>query len=227
MPFDRSGADLTAHALRALHAWRIPLVRGSGLAADRSAALDEQIGNALDRGLRYLASAQQADGTWQPLWFGNQYHPQETNPVYGTAKVLLALRDLGRLDSAEARRGLDWLAGASNRDGGWGGRPAGEELSAAEPQSSVEETALAAEALLSCGQTAVHETAALQGIRWLVDAVQANRHQETSPLGFYFAKLWYYERLYPTIFTVAALGQAVRRLLPQPAARPAAHLGKT
>ena len=26
-----------------------------------------------------------------------------------------------------------------------------------------------------------------------------------SPIGFYFANLWYYEKLYPVIFTVAAL----------------------
>ena len=29
---------------------------------------------------------------------------------------------------------------------------------------------------------------------------------EASPIGFYFAKLWYFERLYPLIFTVGALG---------------------
>jgi hypothetical protein len=33
---------------------------------------------------------QRADGSWVPLWFGNQDHPAEENPVYGTAKVLLA-----------------------------------------------------------------------------------------------------------------------------------------
>ncbi|PYK61575.1 MAG: hypothetical protein DME21_08745 [Verrucomicrobia bacterium] len=31
-----------------------------------------------------------------------------------------------------------------------------------------------------------------------------------SPIGFYFAKLWYYERLYPQIFTVAALSRVAR-----------------
>jgi squalene-hopene/tetraprenyl-beta-curcumene cyclase len=35
---------------------------------------------------------------------------------------------------------------------------------------------------------------------------------EPSPIGFYFAKLWYYEELYPVIFTVGAL-QRVGRLL--------------
>ncbi len=35
--------------------------------------------------------------------------------------------------------------------------------------------------------------------------------EQPAPIGFYFAKLWYYERLYPMVFTVAAL-EAVARL---------------
>ncbi len=54
--------------------------------------------------------------------------------------------------------------------------------------------------------------------------MERNLHRECSPIGFYFAKLWYYERLYPLIFTVAALGQAVHQhqLLPRAEAQPAA-----
>ena len=48
-----------------------------------------------------------------------------------------------------------------------------------------------------------------KGLAWLVSAVENGRHGESSPIGFYFAKLWYYETLYPLIFTVAALGQAI------------------
>jgi squalene-hopene/tetraprenyl-beta-curcumene cyclase len=40
--------------------------------------------------------------------------------------------------------------------------------------------------------------------------VESGRYQNPSPIGFYFAKLWYYEKLYPIIFTVAALGRALR-----------------
>ena len=49
------------------------------------------------------------------------------------------------------------------------------------------------------------------GIAWLVEAVESGRFREASPIGFYFAKLWYFEKLYPLIFTVAALGRAARR----------------
>jgi squalene-hopene/tetraprenyl-beta-curcumene cyclase len=45
---------------------------------------------------------------------------------------------------------------------------------------------------------------------WLVDRVEQNQHRQPAPIGFYFAKLWYYERLYPLTFTVAALGRALR-----------------
>jgi hypothetical protein len=35
---------------------------------------------------------------------------------------------------------------------------------------------------------------------------------DPAPIGFYFAKLWYFERLYPLIFAVSCLRRAVRRL---------------
>jgi hypothetical protein len=55
------------------------------------------------------------------------------------------------------------------------------------------------------------ESAVNNGLRWLVQQVEAGGLYNPSPIGFYFAKLWYYEKLYPIIFTVAALGRARRR----------------
>ncbi|MBI3839114.1 MAG: squalene--hopene cyclase [Planctomycetia bacterium] len=225
LPFDRSGADLTAHALRALHAWRTSLAKVSVHARELSTLLDQRMGAAMERGFRYLIKHQHADGFWQPLWFGNQHRPEEDNPIYGTAKVLAAFRDFGRLDCPAVHDALEWLMTMKHADGSWGGE-AGCDAATARRQASVEETALAAEALLTCGKLKAYETAALQGVKWLIDAVEANRHQESSPIGFYFAKLWYYEKLYPLISTVAALGQAARRLLPQPEPPSVVHLGK-
>jgi squalene-hopene/tetraprenyl-beta-curcumene cyclase len=216
LPFDRSGCDLTAHALRALYAWRAALAKNS----------DERIGAAIEGGFRYLKKRQHPQGYWEPLWFGSQYRPAEDNPIYGTAKVLLAFRDLGRLESEPAHRALAWLVSMQHADGGWG-LESGSDRPSAPRGRCVEETALATEALLTCRQSDAHETAALQGLKWLIDAVEANRHQESSPIGFYFAKLWYYEKLYPLTMTVAALGQAARRLLPRPEPRSAVHSGKT
>jgi squalene-hopene/tetraprenyl-beta-curcumene cyclase len=87
-----------------------------------------------------------------------------------------------------------------NADGGWGG--------AKDCPSSVEETALAVEVLVDLASGG-HE-AVERGLAWLIDAVESGRFREPSPIGFYFAKLWYYEKLYPLVFTVAALGRAQR-----------------
>ena len=51
------------------------------------------------------------------------------------------------------------------------------------------------------------------GLAWLVQQVESGGLHEPTPIGFYFAKLWYFEKLYPIIFTVAALGRA-RRMQP-------------
>jgi squalene-hopene/tetraprenyl-beta-curcumene cyclase len=53
-----------------------------------------------------------------------------------------------------------------------------------------------------------------KGLAWLVEQVDAGGLHSPTPIGFYFAKLWYFERLYPIIFTVAALGRARRKLFP-------------
>lgn len=230
MPFDRSGSDLTGHALRALATWRAPLLRDGDLAPlvhsqlERE-ALDARIGRALELGLRYLASAQHPQGYWVPLWFGNQHRAAEDNPIYGTTKVLFALRDLERLEGQAAGAALEWLVSVQQSDGSWQGGV--DEPVVPTARASIEETALAVEALVSCGRDERHEQAAAKGLTWLIDAVEANRHQESSPIGLYFAKLWYYERLYPLITTVSALGQTVRRHLPPSVPHSTVHSGKT
>jgi squalene-hopene/tetraprenyl-beta-curcumene cyclase len=210
LPFDRSGSDLTAHAIRALHAWK------EEFHGDR-------IGPAIESGFRYLESQQRADGAWIPLWFGNESHPREENLIYGTAKVLLAYRDTGCGKTAVVRRALEWLIAAQNGDGGWGGKTVALPDKKTEAmRSSVEETALALEALLSWPADSLVERAIARGLEKLLTDVEAERHRQPSPIGLYFAKLWYYEKLYPLIFTVSALGQALRTFLPQPAPEAAA-----
>jgi len=206
MPFDRSGVDLTAHVLRALTAWKgVAAVWSGGAAARRE--------RVVRRGLDYIGRQQRADGSWTPLWFGNQSHPEEENPVYGTGRVLLAYRDLGLAGSEPFRRGIAWLASHQGPDGGWGHHPI-PSGGMAEGMSSVEETAVAVEALLAGGSLPSLQRMIDTGLGWLVEAAQSNRYRQPWPIGFYFARLWYYERLYPLVFTVGALGQAVRRLPP-------------
>jgi squalene-hopene/tetraprenyl-beta-curcumene cyclase len=284
LPFDRSGPDLTAHVVRALLAWH-PHGKLSPFPVWGREHL--QIDRAIGRATNYLMQHQLSDGSWLPLWFGNQDRPTEDNPVYGTAKVSIAMID------DEPDRGVAWLVANQNADGGWGsgvwrriqnaecrmqneGQARNAELGARsgvegeEPvtesggashsvldtqylvpgsgqpdamaaqsairnpksaiaaapicnlqfaitnlQSSVEETALAVEALLAaCPRNAtegVPYSAVARGLAWLIDRVEAGQHRQPAPIGFYFAKLWYYERLYPLTFTVAALGRACRQ----------------
>lgn len=197
LPFDRSGPDLTAHALRAIASWQRP---GLWPASIRPGCGQR----ALSRGFAYLEAAQCPDGSWLPLWFGNQDAADDANPTYGTARVLAAYRDLDRMNTAPARRGGAWLLAAQNADGGWGG--------GAGTPSSIEETALAVEILVDAGGIA--HGAARRGLEWLIDRIAAGELQNAAPIGFYFAKLWYFEKLYPLIFTVAALGRAYRKLAP-------------
>jgi hypothetical protein len=71
---------------------------------------------------------------------------------------------------------------------------------------------VAVEALLAQPDNREGAAALADGLRWLVDAVLSERYHTVSPIGLYFAKLWYHERLYPIIFVVSALGHACRRL---------------
>jgi squalene-hopene/tetraprenyl-beta-curcumene cyclase len=200
LPFDRSGADLTAHALRAIVAWH-PILTELGPECRR----------AVQSGLAYLERCQQRDGSWLPLWFGNQDHPGEENPVYGTARVLLAYRDLALLETSQARRGVHWLFDNQNTDGGWGGGPSCDGSERGEWSSSTEETGLAVCALASVPEKNQRAGALDAGIRWLVQAVETDVFRRPAPIGFYFSKLWYYEKLYPVIFSLAALGQVLQR----------------
>jgi len=194
LPFDRSSCDLTAHAVRALHAARRWL----------DSKLVERVGTATDRAIRFLRIQQRSDGAWLPLWFGNQDVPGDENPTYGTARVLLACRDLisDRPELEELMvRGAAWLAGCQNSDGGFGGGGG--------TRSTLEETGLALEALCSLPVAArISPRVIHAGIAWLTEAVERGAWREPSPIGFYFAKLWYFERLYPLVFSLAALRQA-------------------
>jgi squalene-hopene/tetraprenyl-beta-curcumene cyclase len=98
------------------------------------------------------------------------------------------------MTSDPARRGIAWLLSAQNDDGGWG------------TPSSIEETALAVEVLFDPGPVA--PGAVNRGLGWLVQRVEEGGLGDPTPIGFYFAKLWYFERLYPIIFATAALGRA-------------------
>ena len=195
LPFDQSCDDLTAHALRALAAGA---PASSRPAVERGLSSPQQ---AVKRGLAYLRARQRPDGAWVPLWFGNQTTPDQQNPVLGTARVLAALAQLDP-GGDMAARGKAFLLAAQNEDGGWGG--------AAGASSTVEETALAVAGL--AGWPDETREALRRGAAYLAARVERGDWTDATPIGLYFARLWYAEELYPVAWTVEALGKAVTAL---------------
>ncbi len=191
LPFDRSAPDLTAHALRAITAWHAE-------PGSTNRARDKRIESAVTKGFRYLSRTQRPDGSWLPLWFGNQHNTNDENPTYGTARVLAAYRDTQRKTDPEYQRGLKWLLANQNEDGSWSGSKG--------LPPSVEETSLALEIVLSAN---AGSQAARRGLEWLLERIEAGTVHQQSPIGFYFAKLWYSERLYPLCFATQAMRRAV------------------
>lgn len=193
LPFDRSSNDLTAHVLRAFAMWQSRVSEISDKLSARTEA-------AISKGLKYLEKRQNPDGSWLPLWFGHQFAQDEENRLYGTAKVVLALNEIGEQNRKMTMSGLQWILDHQNDDGGW---------SAAKGlTSSCEETGLALEAIALEPSTSA---AVEKGAQWLIAQVRQGTFTKPTPIGFYFAKLWYFERLYPVIFTVSALRRCMQR----------------
>ncbi len=179
LPFDRSSPELAAHALWAWGLWK-----------------DTVPQTAIDAAVKYLKNVRlKKSAAWEPLWFGNEHTPEETNPVYGTAQVLSGLFGAG-FNAREPwiKETVDWLVSEQDASGGWGG--------ARGVEPSLEETAVALKALAQsgCGGEAVR-----RGTEWLLKATNDGTSFKAAPIGLYFARLWYHESLYPVIWTLAAL----------------------
>jgi squalene-hopene/tetraprenyl-beta-curcumene cyclase len=231
LPFDRSAPELTAHALWAWHLW----------AAELPDELENHLPAAIDRAHRYLRktgrafAALEAQRTfantpssrvamprrlqhWEPLWFGNENAPGEANPIYGTAAVLRGLRESGTpVNDPLVKNALSFLLADQDAMGGWGG--------AKGVAPTVEETAMALMAVAPFAESfkdfaqrnakPVERAAA-----WLIDATKEGTQFSAAPIGLYFARLWYHERLYPIIWTLGALKAARESLLVTAASNP-------
>lgn len=210
LPFDRSCPDITAHALQSMNLWKSAV----------HPAWKNRLLRFQRRAIQYLIETQQMDGSWSPLWFGNEKAPGRVNKTYGTAQVLIALSQLDRdlfsplLENA-IQLGVDYLLHSQNREGGWGGSK--------DLFPSIEETSLAALALLTLYNHESRDEAlprsdiqqnilpcALRGVEWVIDRTKQGTEFPPAAIGFYFAELWYYEKLYPIIYTLAALSEASR-----------------
>ncbi len=202
LDFDTSAPDITAHASSALSQCEkyCPKIYKKKIDVFISAAI------------RYLTDSQNENGLWVPLWFGNEYMPDEKNPVFGTARIITYIcgsGDISRFPKDMIERAVKALLAGRNEDGGWG--------RITPDSSSIEETAAVLDALVSFAlssktDNAELETAIDKGTERLIDMLssQQSGNLEPAPIGLYFAKLWYYEKMYPTIFTLSAAAKIIK-----------------
>jgi len=201
LPFDQSCADLTGHCLLAVSA----VLETYRDELDRKDLHDLE--GLFAGSLKYLERKQLQNGSWLPLWFGNQLTGDHSNPVYGTAKVVTYLKDAlahswhSESNKSKLRRliaeGQAFLISVQNGDGSWGG--------SVDIPGTIEETSLAVSALAS------EENAAIcyGGLQWLESFIGQNGFK-SAPIGLYFASLWYDEKLYPITSYLEALSRVLQ-----------------
>jgi squalene-hopene/tetraprenyl-beta-curcumene cyclase len=202
LPFDASCPDITAHALRAFISWQGAV----------DSKLSKRLNKSIQKAVKYLKTVQRADGSWLPLWFGNERDENHLNPVYGTSLVLLGLSELNNNDFSGLedmiKKGFSFLIKSQKADGSWGGN--------INVSSSIEETSLAVRTFAAYNMHDIANT----GAKWLVNELTDKDifNISATPIGLYFASLWYYEDMYPIVFSLAALSNVVemdkRKVLP-------------
>lgn len=189
LPFDRSSPDISAHAFLAFQLWESSLPEG----------LRRRCAKGKKELLRWLSSAQAPDGSWTPLWFGDQDTRDERSPIYGTAiavEYLLASGDVQALEMAH--KGIRFILAAQNEDGGWGGQRG--------IPSKVTLTSRALAALASLQEENQEVGMAIgKGLDYLFVRHQKRNLYQREPIGLYFARLWYSEELYSATFLLNAL----------------------
>ena len=178
LPFDRSCPDITAHALQAFIAWE----------EEQDEYLQTMIKKAEMRCIDYLKRSQKKNGSWIPLWFGNQSNPDKTNPVYGTSQVLIGLVSFLRTncENTEIKKLYD----------------AGSEFlrNSQIDELTLEEMALSAKAL-----SYSDKPEDISFVENVCNRLSDEKEIKPSPIGLYFASLWYSEKLYPIIFSADAM----------------------
>lgn len=193
LPFDRSTPDITAHAILAMSLWCDVLPDSQQSRCRKSIA----------RMKSWLAKTMMDEGSWNPLWFGDQEATSqfrveglefkvEANPVYGAATIIDYMK------TAEITLTLapkDFLLKCQNPDGGWGGN-----------RGVPSKVTLTAKAI---GALRHFRPETDEAIRRAVDYLYARYETGTlysrEPIGLYFSRLWYSEDLYNPIYILTAL----------------------
>ena len=186
LPFDRSSADISAHAFLAFSLWKEVLPKSLKVRTEKGA---KQL-------LAWMKSNMTSEGYWIPLWFGDQDAADEKSPVYGTATAVDYLLTSGDTEALElAQRGISYLLRMQNEDGGWGG--------AKGVASKVTLTAKVLGALASSDK--LEEVVMDRALTFLYEAYERGELFRREPIGLYFSRLWYSEELYSLTFVLAAL----------------------
>lgn len=193
LPFDRSTPDITAHAILAMSLWCDAL-------PDSQQSRCRKI---IARMKSWLAKTMMDEGSWNPLWFGDQEATSqfrveglefkvETNPVYGAATIIDYMKTAGITLTLAPK---DFLLKCQNPDGGWGGN-----------RGVPSKVTLTAKAI---GALRHFRPETDEAIRRAVDYLYARYETGTlysrEPIGLYFSRLWYSEDLYNPIYILTAL----------------------
>ena len=159
------------------------------------------------RGLHWLLSEQEADGSWFGRW--------GVNHVYGTGAALPALEACGIDPSHPAvRRAVEWLDSVQNEDGGFGEdiRSYAETAWRGRGESTASQTAWALLAYVAAGEA--EGRSARRAAQWLCDRQLPNGDWEEeyfTGTGFPLDFMIRYH-LYRLHFPLLALGRLRERL---------------
>lgn len=156
---DTSCADITG---RILEAYGLMMMKYSSVKTDADPLL-HTLRAACMRGMHYLASTQEPNGSWYGRW--------GCNYIYGTSHVLCGLAYFveERLVCVMVKSALQWLKSRQNDDGGWGESLLSYQSPDREQQASTpSQTAWALMGLLS--HLPVTDDAIERGIRYLVSS---------------------------------------------------------
>lgn len=181
LPFDRSSVDITAHILIGLIKSGVP-----------------EKSRMIRRGVDFLLKEQLNNGSWTSLWFGNELEKDKQNYIYATSQVIKALSLMKDTENVKRaiKNGMNWILKNQNSNGGWGPIKGIE--------SSPEETAFALIGLLESGINPM-DIRLKKGVSYLLDKQNLDGSWEPTPIGLYFAQLWYYEKIYADAFPLWAL----------------------
>jgi squalene-hopene/tetraprenyl-beta-curcumene cyclase len=187
---DPPTADVTGRVLEVMGSWGY-----------------DQSHGAAKRGIAFIKSIQEKDGSWSGRW--------GVNYVYGTWSVLRGLISIGEdPKSAAVRAAVHWLKDHQNPDGGWGEscdsykRP---ELGGQGP-STASQTAWAIMGLLAGGEEKSQEVS--KGIQYLLRNQKPDGSwDEIHFTGTGFPKHFYIRyHNYRNCFPLMALGQYMKKL---------------